>query len=155
MTDDSNFPNSPQLSRSKVYNLQFFDQFRFEYRFGKHQLGLNIEGKYDRFTSNRSDFTEQNTWTVQSGLNAVIELPANIQFATDFTVYNRRGYTDEVLNTDNFVWNVRLTYRLMKGKMLLMLDGYDILHDLSILCSTFSGVLIKALSLKTNKENYL
>lgn len=111
---------SPQLSRSKIYNLQFSDQFRFEYRFGKHQLGLNVEGKHDRFTSNRSDFTEQNTWTVKSGLNAIIELPANIQFATDFIVYNRRGYTDGALNTDNFVWNARLTYKLMKGNMLLI-----------------------------------
>lgn len=131
--------NSPQLSRSKVYNLKFSDQFRFEYRLGKHQLGLNIEGKHDRFTSNRSDFTQQNTWTVKSGLNAVIELPANIQFATDFTVYNRRGYTDEALNTDNFVWNARLTYKMMKGKMLLMLDGYDILHDLSNVSYTMNA----------------
>lgn len=131
--------NSPQLSRSKVYNLQFSDQFRFEYRFGKHQLGLNVEGKHDRFTSNRSDFMKQNTWTVKSGLNAIIELPANIQFATDFTVYNRRGYTDEALNTDNFVWNARLTYKLMKGNMLLMLDGYDILHDLSNVSYTMNA----------------
>lgn len=131
--------NSSKLSRSKVYNLKFSDLLRFEYRFGKHQLGLNIEGKHDRFTSNRLGFTQQNTWTVKSGLNALIELPANIQFATDFTVYNRRGYTDEALNTDNFVWNARLTYRLMKGKMLLMFDGYDILHDLSNVSYTINA----------------
>lgn len=73
------------------------------------------------------------------GLNAIIELPANIQFATDFTVYNRRGYTDGALNTDNFVWNARLTYKLMKGNMLLMLDGYDILHDLSNVSYTMNA----------------
>lgn len=131
--------NSSQLSRSKIYNLQFSDQLRFEYRFGKHQLGLNIEGKQDNFTSNRSDFAEQNTWTVKSRLNAVLKLSSNIQFATDFTVYNRRGYTDKVLNTDNFVLNARLTYKLMKGKMLLMLDGYDILHDLSNVSYTMNA----------------
>lgn len=123
--------NSPRLFRSKVYNLNFADEFRLEYRFGKHQLGLNAEAQHDRFTSNRADFTQQNTWTVKSGLNVIFELPANFQLATDFTVYNRRGYTDESLNTDNFVWNARLTYRALKGKLLLSVDGYDILHDLS------------------------
>lgn len=123
--------NSSQLSISKVYNLQFYDQFILEYNLGKHQLGLTVEGKNDRYSSNRHDFTKQNTWTVKSGVNAVFELPANLQFATDFTMYNRRGYIDNILNTDNFVWNARLTYRALKGNLLFMLDGYDILHDLS------------------------
>lgn len=131
--------NSSQLSRSKVYDLTFSDEFHLEYRFDKYRLGLEIEGKHDRFTSNRSDFTQQNTWTVKSGLNAVIELPANIQFATDFSVYNRRGYTEQALNTDNFVWNARLTYRAMKGQILLMLDGYDIFHDLSNVSYTINA----------------
>lgn len=131
--------NSPILSRSKVYDLQFSDLFRFEYRLGKHQLGLNIEGKHDRFTSNRSDFMKQNTWTIKSGVNAVIEVLTNLQLATDLTVYTRRGYTDEVLNANNFVWNARMTYRFMKGKLLLMLDGYDILHDLSNVSYTMNA----------------
>ena len=131
--------DSPQLFRSKVYNLNFSDDFSLEYRFGKHRLGLNALAEHDRFTSNRADFTRQNTWTVRSGLNAVFELPANFQLATDFTVYNRRGYTDEALNTDNFVWNARLTYRALKGKLLLMLDGYDILHDLSNVSYTINA----------------
>ena len=131
--------NSPRLNRSKVYNLNFSDEMRMEYRFGKHQLGLNIKGEHERFTGNRTDFTEQNTWTVTSGVNAVFELPANFQLATDMTVYTRRGYTDELLNTDNYVWNARLTYRALKGKLLLSLDGYDILHDLSNVSYTMNA----------------
>lgn len=131
--------NSPQLFRSKVYDLNFLDELIMEYRFGRHKLGLNCEGRHNRFTSNREDFASQNTWTIRSGLNAIFELPANFQFATDFSVYNRRGYTEQALNTDNFVWNARLTYRAMKGKMLLMLDGYDILHDLSNVSYTLNA----------------
>lgn len=131
--------NSPRLFRSKVYDLNFADEFRLEYRFGKHQLGLNTEAQHNRFTSNRTDFTQQNTWTVKSGLNAIFELPANFQLATDFTVYNRRGYTDETLNTNNFIWNARLSYRALKGKLLLAVDGYDILHDLSNVSYTINA----------------
>ncbi len=131
--------DSPILSRSKVYDLSFSDEFNLKYHIGKHQLGLNAKGSHNRFTSNRTSFIPQNTWTVKSGLNAIFELPANFQLATDFTVYNRRGYTDEALNTDNFVWNARLTYKALKGKLLLMLDGYDILHDLSNISYTMNA----------------
>ena len=131
--------DSPQLSRSKVYDLQFSDQAWINYQWGKHQIRLQTLVRHDRFTSNLTGFTNQNTWTAQSGLNAVFELPTNFQLATDFTVYNRRGYTDEALNTDNFVWNARLTYHTLKGKLLLMLDGYDILHDLSNVSYTINA----------------
>ena len=123
--------DTPELIRSKVYNLQFMDRFWLTYNLGKSSIGLNVKAQHDRFTSNLADFTQQNTWTVSSGVNATLELPANFQLSTDFTVYNRRGYTDQALNTDNFVWNARLTYRALKGNLLLMLDGYDMLHDLS------------------------
>ena len=131
--------DTPELIRSKVYNLQFMDRFWLTYNLGKSSIGLNVKAQHDRFTSNLADFTRQNTWTVSSGVNATLELPANFQLSTDFTVYNRRGYTDQALNTDNFVWNARLTYRALKGNLLLMLDGYDMLHDLSNVSYTINA----------------
>ena len=131
--------DTPELIRSKVYNLQFMDRFWLTYNLGKSSIGLNVKAQHDRFTSNLADFTQQNTWTVSSGVNAMLELPANFQLSTDFTVYNRRGYTDQALNTDNFVWNARLTYRALKGNLLLMLDGYDMLHDLSNVSYTINA----------------
>ena len=123
--------DSPQLFRNKVYNLQFGDQLFANYSFGKSKVGAYVSAQHNRYTSNSDDFLTQRTWTVYTGLNAVLELPANFQLSTDLTLFTRRGYTDESLNTDNFVWNARLTYRALTGKLLLMLDGYDILHDLS------------------------
>jgi len=131
--------DTPELIRSKVYNLQFMDQLWMKYKLGKSSIGLNVNAQHDRFTSNLADFTRQNTWTVSSGVNATLELPANFQLSTDFTMYNRRGYTDQALNTDNFVWNARLTYRALKGNLLLMLDGYDMLHDLSNVSYTINA----------------
>lgn len=132
--------DTPELIRSKVYNLQFKDNLWLSYELGNgSSIGLNVRAQHDRFTSNLINFTNQNTWTVSSGLNATLELPANFQLSTDFTMYNRRGYTDQALNTDNFVWNARLTYRALKGKLLLMLDGYDMLHDLSNVSYTINA----------------
>ena len=54
-------------------------------------------------------------------------------------MFNRRGYTDAALNSDNFIWNARLTYKALKGQLLLMLDGYDMLHDLSNVSYTMNA----------------
>ncbi len=131
--------DTPQLSRSKVYDLNFADKLILQYELGKHKVALNVDARHDRYTSNLDNFTKQNTWTVKSSLNGTLTLPANFQLSTDFSVYNRRGYTDQALNTDNFVWNARLSYSALKGKLLLMVDGYDILHDLSNVSYTLNA----------------
>jgi hypothetical protein len=131
--------DSPTLTRNKVYDLNFSDEIRFSYSFGNNRVSANFSGTNNRFSSNPADFTDQNTWTFRSGISLLYNLPANFQISTDFTVFNRRGYTDAALNSDNFIWNARLTYKALKGQLLLMLDGYDILHDLSNVSYTMNA----------------
>ncbi|MCI5506707.1 MAG: hypothetical protein MR421_09705 [Prevotella sp.] len=47
------------------------------------------------------------------------------------TTYSRRGYIEDSMNTNELVWNARLTKRMMKGKILLQLDAFDILGNLT------------------------
>lgn len=131
--------DSPTLARSKVYDLNFSDEMLFSYYFGDNEVSANFSGTNNRFSSNLADFTNQNTWTFRSGVSLLCNLPANFQVSTDFTVFNRRGYTDAALNSDNFIWNARLTYKALKGQLLLMLDGYDMLHDLSNVSYTMNA----------------
>ena len=35
------------------------------------------------------------------------------------------------MNTTDLIWNARLSYSLLKGQLQLMLDGFDMLHNLS------------------------
>lgn len=123
--------DSPELTHSKVYDLNFSDLMHFTYSFGGNQVSANFSGTNNRYSSNLTDFTDQNTWTFRTGVSLLYNLPANFQISTDFTVFNRRGYTDAALNSDNFIWNARITYTALKGQLLLMLDGYDMLHNLS------------------------
>ena len=46
-------------------------------------------------------------------------------------MYSRRGYSDATMNTNELVWNARITKRLMHGNLLLQLDGFDMLGQLS------------------------
>ncbi|MDE6330257.1 MAG: hypothetical protein K2L83_06045 [Muribaculaceae bacterium] len=72
-----------------------------------------------------------NTFEFHYGIQGIFKLPYGIGINTDFTIYGRRGYQEESLNTNNYVWNARLSYSLLKGQLLLTLDGFDILHNLS------------------------
>lgn len=131
--------DSPALTRSKVYDLNFSDEMYFSYSFGNNKVSANFSGTNNRYSSNLADFTNQNTWTFRTGVSLLYNLPANFQISTDFTVFNRRGYTDAALNSDNFIWNARLTYMMLKGQLLLMLDGYDMLHNLSNVSYTMNA----------------
>ena len=97
--------DSPVLTRSKVYDLNFSDEMYFTYTFGRNEVSANFSGTNNRYSSNLADFTNQNTWTFRTGVSLLYNLPANFQISTDFTVFNRRGYTDAALNSDNFIWN--------------------------------------------------
>ena len=52
-------------------------------------------------------------------------------FDTDLTLYSRRGYEDRTLNTDDLVWNARLSKSILGGSLTFIVDGFDILGQLS------------------------
>ena len=82
------------------------------------------------FTSRQEGFVPFNAWDMRYTLSGNFGLPANFALNTDFNIYARRGYTEASLNRNNYVWNARLSYSMMKGNLLLMLDGFDILQNL-------------------------
>lgn len=96
-----------------------------------YEFGANASIVYQHSTSPRIDFTTINACDFNYGMTAQVELPLNMQLSTDLTMYSRRGYIDESMNTNELVWNARLTKRMMKGKLLLQFDALDLLGNLS------------------------
>jgi hypothetical protein len=86
---------------------------------------------YQHSTSDRTDFETINVLDFDYGLTAQVELPWSLQLATDLTMYSRRGYADYTMNTNEFVWNARLSKRFLHGNLICMLDGFDLLGNLS------------------------
>jgi len=119
-----------EAAESTVKNHNVSEELNLVFR-PSHILELTAKGKLDwqHSSSARTDFTTINTFTYNYGLIAQLELPLNMQFATDITMYSRRGYSN--MNSDELVWNARLSKRLMKGNLVIQLDGFDILGNLS------------------------
>lgn len=121
--------DSSQLS--KVDNFYFSESLRLNYRLEKFQFGAKAKGYLTHATSNRPDFSTINGVDFNYGLNALVELPWQMQLSTDIGIYSRRGYEDATINTNELVWNARLSKRCLKGNLTIMLDGFDILGNLS------------------------
>ena len=51
--------------------------------------------------------------------------------STDLTMYSRRGYANRSANTNDLVWNARLSKRFAKQRLTVTVDGFDLLGKLS------------------------
>jgi hypothetical protein len=106
---------------------------------GKHTLGFSSDIAWNRYTSDRTTFQNINAWQYRIGTNAIVHLPWKFDLTTDLTLYGRTGYADASLNTADVVWNARLARSLFKGKWVVMLDGFDILGQLSNVTRTINA----------------
>ena len=113
---------------------------RLDYRLlDKHTFGVKGNLHYTHSDSEHEDFIPVNAYDFDYSMIANIELPYNFQLSTDVTMYSRRGYSDKGMNTNDLIWNARLTKRFMKGRLLLMADGFDILGNLSNIRRTINA----------------
>ncbi len=125
--------------RSTVHNLYLTQGLRLDYRIGKYQLGAKGNVTWTHATSRREDFATINAADFSYGVTAKLDLPAGFQLNTDLTVYSRRGYEDSGMNTTDVVWNARLAKTFLKGKLSVMIDGFDLLGQLSTIRRTLNG----------------
>ncbi|MDE6336688.1 MAG: outer membrane beta-barrel family protein, partial [Muribaculaceae bacterium] len=122
---------SDRMTLNTVHNNQLNDRFQFSWQIPKYRINAFVQVAYSHFTGAEANFVPFSTTEFSYGMTGVLQLPANFGLSTDFTIYSRRGYADAALNTDNYVWNGRLTYSMLKGKLIASIDAYDILHNLS------------------------
>lgn len=119
------------LARNIVNNYALADGLDLSYKFNGNRITLFGKGTMNRYDSGMSNFSAFNAWDIRYGIRGTFSLPANFGISTDFTVYSRRGYNDSALNTDNFVWNARISWSTLKNSLTFFIDGFDILHNLS------------------------
>lgn len=74
---------------------------------------------------------QRNQFVTTIGATAQLPLPGGFSFSTDLTLFHCMGYSDESMNDVRFVMNARLSKSLLKGRLGLTLDGFDIFQGLS------------------------
>lgn len=127
------------LKRSEVLTEKVAETITLSYKKGGNSIKLKSVVNYRDIHSSREQFKKMDVWDFDYGISATLSLPWKIQLSTDITMYSRRGYTDSSMNTNDLVWNARVSKSIMNGKLVFMFDGFDILGKLSDISWSLNG----------------
>ena len=117
--------------KTSIDNWTLGQTIDLKWRIGKQQIGVNGDITWRRTLGIDAGFNNFSALNGQYGVSGIFTLPANFNLSTDLNIYTRSGYTESYLNRSDVVWNARLSYGAKGGKWLFMLDGFDLLHQLT------------------------
>lgn len=107
----------------------FSDALLLQWNFGNHMIGANSSFKIEHASSDRNDFRTFNITSFSYGVQCRFLLPYKFEISSDLKMYSNRGYDYHEMNTNQLVWNARISKQLLKGQLMVALDGYDILGN--------------------------
>ena len=121
-----------QLNRNPINNLNLKEVVQLTCDISSAtKVGLYASATIDRVASETHEFDPYTVGCYAVGCNVVARLPLHMQLATDIRMLGNYGYSDTQMHKKELVWNARLTKSFMKGRLQLMLDGYDLLRQIS------------------------
>ena len=127
------------IVRNEVLTEKMAETITLSYQRRENSVSIKTSINYRNIHCAREQFDNMNIWDYNYGLNATFALPWKIQLSTDITMYSRRGYNDRSMNTNDLVWNARLSKSVMNGKIVFLFDGFDILGNLSDISWSVNG----------------
>lgn len=117
---------------SVVNNVNIQENLGLGYSMESWSLKVKADATYRYANGNREDFSTIHAIDYNYGIIVDGELPFwGLGLNTDLIMHSRRGYNDVLMNTDNLVWNVRLSKSFLNGNLIFVADGFDILGQLS------------------------
>lgn len=126
-------------ARSVVRNLNVREQLSANMKWKKNLLTTKAGLRYLHAVSAQGNFANINSFDFIYGLAFQRPLWYGISFAVDGTLYQRVGYSDQSLNDLHFVVNARLAKALLKERLQLTLDVYDLFHGQSNITKTLNA----------------
>ena len=128
----SSILNGQSAKRSEVHTTNINETLKLNARFSsKASLNFKADLHWQHSTSGRADFSTINVADFDYGVGGVFQIPFGFQLSTDMTMYSRRGYSDHSMNTNELVWNARLSRHFAKAGITVMLDAFDLFGQLS------------------------
>lgn len=122
--------NTDVSARSIVRNNSLDANLSLRYQQRSVALSFTTSSKWQHAASSREGFVTISSLDMLYGLTANVKLPWGMAINTDCTVHTRRGYSDETMNTNEWLWNAEMTKSLMKKKnLILKIRAYDLLHQ--------------------------
>ncbi|HHT22167.1 MAG TPA: hypothetical protein GXZ87_02485 [Bacteroidales bacterium] len=123
--------DAAKMVQSIVHNYNVKEDVSLKYQYAWLQASGKFGLNATSLRGERENFIPINYREYNYGVNGIIDLPWKMQFSTDLTQYSRRGFSEQTMNTDNLVWNIRLSKSIMQGNLIFIIDAFDVLGNLS------------------------
>lgn len=125
--------------RQRVTNNGISETIHLDFSKGWFSFGPGGSLSYRHTGSELADFRSFKAWDFSYGLHGTMTAPFGLDFTTDITMHSRRGYSQSSMNDNRLLWNARAAYKLMNGKVLLILHARDILGKEKSLSYSVNG----------------
>lgn len=120
---------------------QVGERIAMGYRNNWLEVNLNGTLNYNHARNKLQASSNMNTWQFSYGPSITVTMPWGMSLSTDLSQSNRRGYSDQSMNTNELVWNAQLSQGFLKGKPLtVMIQFYDLLHQQSTLSRALTAM---------------
>ncbi len=121
-----------QSANSIVKNLFTQGALKIGYHCKLFNASLKTLLDWQHATSQRQDFVTINSLNHLYTLTNQWTLPWDMLIDTDLTYFVRSGYADHSMNSDEWIWNMALSKRMLKNKSLgVKISAHDILAQRS------------------------
>ena len=127
-------------SPSVVRSLGVSESATLQYNVKKYMVALDGAIETQRSRSDENYFEPFTMTQFNYGLRGRYKFTEDFEISTDLKMYSTRGFDYSEMNTNQLVWNGRVTKSFLDGKLMMILDGYDILGK------------VKRISYKVNEQ---
>ena len=136
--DHAMLAGETESHENTVNTLTLHDGAYIQYNHNQLRVRASADISWRHSEGKMYDFSTLNAFDFHYGLSAKYTTPAlwgtkigGMTLAADATMYCRRGYGSADLNRNDFVINASLSQPFAKGKFILRLEAFDLLHQLS------------------------
>ena len=138
--DFANAGTTDDFQKSIVQNLHVSPNIGIDYRYSKWHAGFKASADWERLTSAQEGFETLSQVDYLYTLNLDAQLPFDVTFNTDMNLFMRRGYGDQSMNTNEWVWNANLSRCIDKRKAwVVKLSAHDLLGQISAVRKTINA----------------
>lgn len=116
--------------RSSVRNITLDPRADVNWRISEGStLGVSGSMAWRNALSDREGFETISSQDYTVGMRGDFVLPWDLRFKSSLNLKMRRNYSDNAMNTNEWLWNASIEKSIMKGSMTLKLEGVDILNS--------------------------
>lgn len=116
---------------------------RLSFGFRKDWFEASVNGNlnYNHTRNNVVSSSNLDTWNFSYGAEMNLNFDNGISFTTDISMSSRRGYSTAAMNTNELLWNAKLSKSFLKGNALtISAEWNDILQKRSNISRTLTAM---------------